>query len=187
MALASTIRPQGDIKTNLPEVSAALDSLSKSQAKKAIAAALNRTLDAVYTRVVRAVSDEAGVKQKAVRAVTRKYGASSSRLYGEIYSRDRFLPLKAFTPSVTQHGVSAAPWGIRRLFPRTFIGPGGHVFRRLAGERKIKKLWGPAIPREMIRGASARIVPAVVAEVFPKRLQHEIERALAQAKETANV
>ena len=72
-------------------------------------------------------------------------------------ARDATLSLKEFSPRQTKAGVSAAPWGKRRVFPHSFIGKNGHVFVRgkvdgkRVGRLPIYKLFGPNIPKEMVK------------------------------------
>lgn len=40
------------------------------------------------------------------------------------------LSLKEFDPKAAPGGISAAPWGQRRVFPRAFIGKGAQVYAR---------------------------------------------------------
>ena len=77
------------------------------------------------------------------------------------------MSLKEFGARQTAKGVSAAPWGKRRVFPHAFIAPtlGGHVFIREGRSRlPIRKLWGPAIPREMVKDQSKEAFERTVRE-----------------------
>lgn len=145
--------------------------------------ALNRTLDWVYPRAIRKTAEITGMQQKRVRLVMRKLPArrGAALLQAAIVARDTFTSLKDFRPVQTKAGVVAGPWGKRRLFPHTFIGPNGHVFvRRKDGS--LHKLFGPAIPNEMIRGEMEPVLEEARRVVFPKQLQFFRERAIDKAK-----
>lgn len=152
-------------------------------APQAVSRALNRTGQHAFTRVKRAVAKQAGVSQ----AAAVKYGgmrtepSSPGNLTYSIVARGGWLPLKHFGARRTKKGVSAAPWGTRRVFPSTFFGPGGHVYHRIGKPRlPIEKLWGPAIPNEMVKGASEQAFYDAVQTVLPARLDHELGRVLAK-------
>jgi hypothetical protein len=78
--------------------------------------------------------------------------------------------------------VSAALWNVRRRFDGAFPGPGGHAFKRTTAKRfPIEKLWGPSIPKEMVKGATQAAFYQVVQASLPERLAHELCRVLPDA------
>lgn len=169
----------------LKRLSNAFAALADRQQHHVIRRALNRTGDMAYTRVVRVLAEETGAQQKAVRAALRKQRASHSALRYEIVARGGFIPLRDFGARQTRKGVSAAPWGVRRVFPGAFIvkSKGGHVFKRTGKKRlPIEKLWGPSIPRQMLKGATGDTVNALVASHFVPRVLHETDREIAKVK-----
>lgn len=119
--------------------------------------AVGRAIDEVgnktKTIVIRSVAKQAGVKYgKAKGVINARQAMGAGGGQYEIVARDVTLSLKEFGPRATKKGVSAAPWGKRRVFPHTFLGPNGHVFVRLGKARlPIKKLFGPNIPKEMVK------------------------------------
>jgi hypothetical protein len=122
------------------------------QAPKVIARALNHTGAVATTQVKRALVKQVGVKSGAVNAALRQVRATPAELTFELRSSGKHLGLKDFGARQTKRGVSAAPWRQRRVFPRTFMGPGGHVYKRTSKKRlPIEKLWGPSIPKELVR------------------------------------
>jgi hypothetical protein len=149
--------------------------------------ALNRTLDWTYTRVVRKVTDATGIQSKRVRLIIKKFPLKAGGETAAIRARDGYTSLKDFRPHQTAKGVSAAPWGKRRVFPGTFIGPNGHVYKREksgpnSGHR-IVKLWGPAIPKEMTDEKAIRpILNEAMATIFPKHLEFFLDRAEERVK-----
>jgi len=152
----------------------------EAKARKAASRALNKTSARAYTQVKRSLAKQAGVPQAKV----IKYGrleripASGTSLSTRIVSSGGYMPLKHFGARPIRRGVSASPWGKRRLFASTFMVNtlGGQVFKRLPGQRnRIKKLWGPAIPRELIQGETAAAFERVVPEVLIPELNRQIE------------
>jgi hypothetical protein len=56
---------------------------------------------------------------------------------------------------------------------------GGQVFRREGRERlPIVKLWGPSIPRELLRDQVPKVFFDEVRAKVPVRLKHELRRIL---------
>lgn len=157
--------------------------LSAGEMERAYAAALNRTGDMTYTRVVKALAEQTGAANREVRKEVSKHRADAGTLTFTIKAHGGYWSLKRFKAKAAAKGVSASPWKVRRVFAGTFFGPGGHVYRRTSDERlPIKKLWGPAIPNEMLKGTTAQVAEQTVAEVLPGRLQHEADRAIARVK-----
>jgi hypothetical protein len=99
----------------------------------------------------------------------------------EITAAGRPIPLAEFDARQTRRGVSARPWGQRRVFPGTFIvqSLGGQVFRRAGRPRlPIVKLWGPSLPREMLRDEVPKVFFEEVHTKLRIRLTHELRRVL---------
>lgn len=161
------------------------------KAPLAIRRAINRTGVSAAVNVEKALVVQTGLKRGVIhRAVKRKPGAAG-QLSFVLKSRGGDISMKYFKARETRKGVSAAPWGHRRIFAGTFIKGGkfphrvalklnGQVFYREGRARKpiIKKKSGLFIPNEMITGASRAAFFAVVRTVLPARLQHEIRAIL---------
>lgn len=157
--------------------------LSAKQQSRVLLNVMNRTGDMAFTRVVKNLSAETGAPQNQVRKEVSKYPARSLATGYIIKAQGGFWSLKRFRPSKGKKGVSASPWRVRRQFKSTFFGPGGHVFKRTTAQRlPIEKLWGPAIPRELVRGKSEDIVRDVAGRVIVPRMLHETDRAIARVK-----
>lgn len=148
----------------------------------AVARALNHTGGVARTRVIRALVQQTGARRPAVVNSMQSVRANEGTLQFLIIASGAHLSLKEFGARQTRRGVSAAPWRQRRVFPGAFVAAsiGGHVFSRKGTARlPIGKLWGPAVPREMVRGESAAAFTSVVDGHLPGRLEHEIARLLA--------
>ena len=147
--------------------------------------AISKALDAVgnktFTQVKRAVATQTGLPYGRVgKVISRKQAMGSGGGTFVITARDTAVSLKEFGPRKTARGISAAPWAKRRVFPHTFIGPGGHVFvREGKGRLPIKKLWGPIIPKEMVKDQAEQTFYTFVAQALPAELEKWLFRALA--------
>jgi hypothetical protein len=149
--------------------------------RPALARAINHTGDKARTQIARALVKQTGVKYGAVRKAMTSKLASAGTLMHRIISKGGYISLKEFGARQTSKGVSAAPWNKRRVFAHTFIIPslGGHVFERRGHDRlPIRKLWGPAIPKEMVKDQSKKAFETTVASDLPSRIEHEVTAIL---------
>lgn len=143
--------------------------------------AINRTGDMAFTKVKRVVAKQMGIKVGIAAGAMAVKRANFASLTYRIRSSGGYLSLKEFAARQTRKGVSAAPWGQRRVFPHTFIvkSLGGHVFSRTSAERlPLEKKWGPALPNELVKGESAKAFTDMVGDVLPRRVAHELARVL---------
>lgn len=154
---------------------------------KAVSRAINHTGNIANTGVTRALVAQTGAKRAGVVRTLKRNPATPDHLEFAIVGTGKHLGLKDFGARQIKAGVSAAPWRQRRVFKGAFIvgSIGGHVFTNTGkwsdkSKRfnKLKKMFGPAIPKEMVRGQSAETFRTVVSERLPERLVHEITRIL---------
>jgi len=159
---------------------------------KAEMRALNRTGDMARTQVVRTLAKQTGLPQKTMQKAVKAKRASVADLEYKLEAMGGDVSLKYFKPRETRKGVTAAVMGQRQLFEGSFMKGGsfatgrmdlnlsGHVFERSGPKRLgIEKLTsGVFIPAEMVRGATADAFERTVADVLPRRLDHEISRLL---------
>lgn len=171
-------------------VEAARKVTSQYQFMNASRRALNRTGDMANTRVVRALSKQTGLKQKILRRAVKKRRANYSELAYRLRSEGGDISLKFFKPRETRRGVSAAPFGERRVFRGTFMRAGrfpnrvdvpafhDHTFRRTGSSRLpiVKVRSHVIIPQQMVQGKSADAFNAAVHTILPRRFAHEINR-----------
>lgn len=162
--------------------------LGEGKAKKAFTRALNHTGAIVRTRVIRALAPQVGLSQAKVRQLgaIREQRARASGLEYKIESSGAAISLREFSARQFGYGVAAKPWGQRRRFESAFIFAGhprsgnpvsgGHVFVRTSSSSfPIKKMFGPAIPKEMVKDESAEAFSDAAARLSP-RINHEIRR-----------
>lgn len=163
------------------EAIAALLRRAALAAPAATARALNRAGTQSRTAIIDALAGQTGLKKGEIRKAFSFVPASSGRLAVRIVARGPHTSLSRFGARQTARGVSAAPWAKRRVFPSTFIVAklGGHVYVRTSRKRfPIKKLYGPAIPNEMVKDAAAQAFHDTAPRVLLKRLEHELGRLL---------
>ena len=180
----------------------AMGMLSSHQKHLSLQRAVNHTGDKARTQVIRALSAQTGLKRqvivKAIR-IGRAWGASSNEtqfvdgrgsLEYVLSAKGGDISLKYFAARETLKGVTAAPFGKRKLYARTFIkggrfpnrveadGLNGHVYLRTGkghGPLELQNS-GVVIPAEMIKGATADVFMRTVEAELPKRAMHEINR-----------
>ena len=144
----------------------------KDRAPLAIARALNRSAASATTAMIRAISEDTGIKQKDLRGTTKRNRAIWSsearpdRLVCTVYASVSRIPLMDFNARGPQpsrgkgRGVTAGLRGGAKRYPYAFIAGmrSGHVgvfSRRSAfGERKSRGAWSPNLPIYELRGPS---------------------------------
>ena len=171
-----------DVKVTFTDISRLEGMIREAglKAPYAIAKALDAVGNKTMTQVKRSVAKQAGVPVgKAGAVLSARQAMGSGQGTFTIVARDVTLSLKEFGARKTRAGVSAAPWAKRRVFPHSFIGPGGHVFvRQGKGRLPIKKLWGPNIPKEMVKDQTEQTFYAFTAQALPAELEKWLFKAL---------
>ena len=138
---------------------AAVQRVGEQEANRAFNRALNSEGDKIRTKVRRELRIQTGAKTALINRETRSIKASFSNLTYTIEARGDFLGLSHFAPSQFKYGVRAKLWGRFQRFPGAFLvgGLGNNAFvRETAARFPIKKMFGPSIPREMLKDATAR-------------------------------
>jgi hypothetical protein len=168
----------------LVDYAALYESIPLKMANTIVPRALNHVGDIARTQVKRELAKQTGLTVTVVDKSIRTVRAIPARQSYELVATGKPIPLRDFAARPTRHGASARPWGHRRIFPGTFIvrALGGHVFRRVGRARlPIIKLWGPSLPRELLRGKVPEVFKQVVSERLPERMFHEFEQALRRS------
>lgn len=161
------------------------------EAPKVLSRAVNRAGDMARTQVRRELTAQTGLKRKTIVKAVKTKRAGWRDLSYEMRSRGGDIALKFFAARETRKGVSAAPFGKRRVFAGMFIkggrvpgrvplNMGGHVFRRVGQGRVPIELQdsGVIIPAEMVEGATAQAFRTTASRELPRRVEHEIGRLL---------
>lgn len=164
----------------------ALKSLSTAMRSEVIPRALNKTGDVVYTAVKRRLTKTTSIPYGRINKVVSKRSARPGHEVVTIGAKAEATSLKDFAPKQQRKGVRAKVWGRSQLYRRTFIGPGGHVYKRTTGKRlPIEKLFGPVVANELVRKETASIAAKIVTAKYPGHLRHEI--GLATGKITKRI
>jgi hypothetical protein len=171
-----------NIKVDTSGLTAMADELQHLDLKPAISRALNRAGDMATTQVGRTLAAETGTGVRQVRESISVSRATPADLTYEIAVSGRHIPLSEFAPRETRKGVSARPWGVRRTFGGAFIIGEDVVARQVRERLPLRRLYGPSLPVEAERGQSFKVALELAQEVFERRLQHEVGRALKGSK-----
>lgn len=182
----------------------ALGRLNSHEKHLVLQRAVNHTGDKARTQVIRVLAKQTGLSygtiKRAVRtgrawgagadAATFKPGRGS--LVYVMTSTGGDISLKFFKARETRAGVTAAPKGQRKLFPKTFMkggkfpnrktaaGLNGHVYKRAGSKRGPLEFQdsGVSIPAEMLQGASASAFTSTVEKELPVRVMREISHLM---------
>lgn len=152
---------------------------------------LNRTGDTARTGVRRTLTKQTGLKRAVIVKAVRVKRSDPATLAYTMTSKGGDIALKFFGARETRKGVSAAPFGKRKVFASTFIKGGrfpnrsgivfrGHVMKR-EGPGRVPihvEQSGVVIPHEMVTGDTAAEFQRVVRTVMPRRMAHELRRLL---------
>ena len=171
----------------LGRLKAAMGEMKGHQKRGILSRSMNRAGRVGYTRVRSNLAKEVGLRVGDVQkyGALRKKFASPADLRFEIQSTGRFLPLKLFNAKQNSKGVSHRAWGRRQTAKSAFTVDkfGGHVYARTSKNRfPIKKLFGPSIPNEMVKGESQEVFVREVAPRVVKNLNHEFDRYTKRVK-----
>ena len=156
----------------------------------ALVRAVNHTGAKALTQVRRALVKQTGLKRKTIVKAVKATKAFNGSDY-VIKTSGGNIRLKHFGARETRRGVSAAPWGKRRVFPGTFIKGGRFPGRRdLAMGKQVFIRDGQArapisvqrsglhIADELVTGNAEAMFYRTVETELPKRLSHELYRIL---------
>ena len=136
---------------------AAVARLGARDATRAFNRALNSEGNKVGTRVRRALRQQTGAKAALINRETRVIRSSFSNLTYTIEARGEHLGLSHFSPRQFGYGVRAKPWGRWQRFDGAFLvgSLSNNAFVREGRARlPIRKMFGPAIPKEMLKDAT---------------------------------
>jgi hypothetical protein len=159
---------------------------------KALARALNRTAKTVRTRNARSVAAHMGSKISGVKRRYEIRPASPARTEATIKVTGDALNLAEYKARQVSRGVSAAPWGRRRIFPTAFLtrihGNRLVMVRRKRGTERVGRLpirpvLGPGIAKSAARDEMAEERQEIVDERLPVELKSAMEFYLRRFKD----
>lgn len=154
-----------------------LAALGNGQAKVAMSRALNHEGDKGRTQVKRVLAKQTGINYGKINKAVRTINSTPATLVYTIEARGDETNLGLFGARQGKKGVSAAPWGKRRVFPHTFLVHGKVYAREGKARLPIKGLFGPNIAREIVKDESAEAFRTGSANIAD-RVGHEVARML---------
>jgi len=155
--------------------------VGEEQATRAFNRALNSEGNKVRTQVRRSLRKQTGAKQDLINRETKSFRSSFSSLTYKIEARGSHLGLSHFNPRQFSYGVRAKPWGRSQRFEKAFLvsSLSNNVFVREGKSRfPIRKMFGPAIPKEMVQDATRDAFEAAQPDVLQeatRQLQRMID------------
>ncbi len=166
---------------NLASILTPLARLESGAALQAGCYAVNHTVAKAKTAVTRALVQQTALKSGAISKEVRQFSASPGSPAASLRADGPYHKLSEFMPRQSGDGISASPWNVSRVFAHTFFVPayGGGVFKRRGSSRfPVAQLWGPAVPKEMIKDLSLSTWERVLAVELPPRMAHEWGRLM---------
>lgn len=160
--------------------------VGSNDARTAFARALNHEGRKGNTAVKRQIRQATSIKLKDVQKAIRFHTAGKQTLKTVNRAYGGAIPLRYFGARQFKYGVSATVWGKKQKFPGAFIvkSIAGNVFKNTGGfnakakrNNQIEKMFGPHIPKEMLK-------PDVIAafnsfgDHVGARALHELKRIL---------
>jgi hypothetical protein len=148
--------------------------LASPAVQRAMVETLGQAGDKTRTAVRRALwRQTAAKKYGTIVAATRSYILPAVLEY-RIEAKGKGLPIEEFKGlRVTRRGNAAAPWNSARTFKRSFAN-GGYRARLGSARFPVRRLFGPSMPKEIIKDQSAetfeRTGAAEVARILPRRV-----------------
>ena len=159
---------------------AAVARLGEQAATRAFNRALNSEGNKVRTQVRRALRQQTGAKAALINRETRSIRSTFSNLTYTIEARGDYLGLSHFSPRQFAYGVRAKPWGRWQRFDSAFLvgSLANNAFVREGSARlPIRKMFGPAIPKEMVQDATRDVLEAAQPDVLAEATR-QIEQLL---------
>jgi len=133
----------------------------------AVARGLNEGGDKVRTQVQRALKTQTGVmKYASITSRMKDSGrgwarAAPGRLAYQIVATGKGMPIREFPVRNTGKGIDAKTWGVDHVFKRSFgiVGRGVDGFRARTTSKRfpVRKLYGPALPKELTKGEVVKV------------------------------
>ncbi|HBQ33924.1 MAG TPA: hypothetical protein DD739_14820 [Ochrobactrum anthropi] len=162
-----------------------------SRFPKVLPRIVNQVGNRAKTQVVRNLTKQTGLARKTiVKAVGDPGVARPGKLSYEMVTRGGNVRLKYLLPRETRSGVSAKPFGQRKLFPGSFMKGGkfpsrkdvpkfyGHVFHRnrSSGRHITYTRSGVFIPIEMAKGATRSAFERTAAPLLQQRVDAALKK-----------
>ena len=190
-----------NVRTNIAEVLASMDSFKSDVVDKAIPRALNRTGEMARTEASRRMRDDGyNFTAAEIKQAMSLFKATSGRLVTTIKVKRKVKSLMQFSPRESKAGVTVKVHGAKKLIKGAFIGQlrngsqGVYVEDKAAGKTvvrhakqykrgsrggwhdfPIRKLYGPSVGGAYSSERIQEIMETMIRETFADRLAHEIK------------
>ena len=128
--------------------------LGEGESRRVFSMALNKEGRKAFTQMRRGLAQQSSIPRGAVNAAMSFRTASRATLSTVTAGSGRSLPLSFFGAKQFAYGVRAKIWGKAQTFRSAFVVKryGNGVFKRTSKARfPIEQLWGPSVPKEMLR------------------------------------
>lgn len=164
-----------------------------SRFPKVLPRIVNQVGNRAKTQVIRALTKQTGLQRKViVKAIGDPGVARPGKLSYDMVTRGGNIRLKYLSPKETRKGVSAKPFGQRKVFAGSFMKGGkfpnrqvvpkfnGHVFQRIdkAGKRLTYTRSDVRIPWEMTTGSTKAAFERTAAPLLQQRVDSAIKKLL---------
>lgn len=155
-------------------------------ASLAFARAMNHEGRKGHTAVKKTLRKETSIKIAHINKAVSFHTASPKTLKTVIKGYGSEIPLRYFGAKQFKYGVRARVWGKNQRFLGAFVvaSKGGTVFKNIRTwnskskrNNQIEKLFGPSIPKEMMRDAIVNAFMGTTSNVAD-RAMHELSRIL---------
>ncbi|MFN4140270.1 hypothetical protein [Aestuariivirga sp.] len=128
--------------------------VGEGEARRAFSMALNKEGRKSFTQLRRSLVQQSSIPRGAVNAATRFQSSTRGTMATVTSGTGRHLPLSFFGSKQFSYGVRAKIWGRAQTFRSAFVVKryDNGVFKRTSKARfPIEQLWGPSVPKEMLR------------------------------------
>jgi hypothetical protein len=159
---------------------AMVQQVGEGAAALAFSRALNHEGRKTFTAVKRSLRKQTDIPPFMITASMAFRSSSKRNLRTIISGSGKELPLRLFKPSQFSYGVRAKVWGKHQTYRSAFIVAKyeGNVFHRTSKKRfPIQKMFGPSIPKEMVKDETLETFEQSGNAVMD-RAMHELSRIL---------
>ena len=159
---------------------AMVQQVGEGAAALAFSRALNHEGRKTFTAVKRSLRKQTDIPPFMITASMAFKSSSQRNLSTIISGSGKELPLRLLKPSQFSYGVRAKVWGKHQTYRSAFIVAKyeGNVFHRTSKKRfPIQKMFGPSIPKEMVKDETLETFEQSGNAVMD-RAMHELSRIL---------
>ena len=179
---------QVKVKSNMKEVMRKLRNVPRKYVQKALVTSLNKVGAEVVTQAKRELINATGLNVGVVGKKIKKDKACKGDETYSIHIKSRYLNAIEFGARQTKRGVSAKIWGVRKVYPNTFIGSGRNSGKQLVfkkskrNPKRIEAVHGASLPREFERQDMAKLFNKKIKTRFPILFKRALEFHLMKAQ-----